>query len=135
MPSSRIIELSDLVPEQGLCWMCKAPPGCGPGDSNGQPQSSSLRLFENGRELGPGHCAHADIRRLGEGRFSHWGEWLYLSASSSALRPDHARYTVLAEPSLGDDPGRAILSAAAAVDIAALSRDERHLWGERVFSA
>jgi transcriptional regulator CtsR len=33
-----------------------------------------LRIFENGIELGPAHSAHANIRTLGQGRFSHWDD-------------------------------------------------------------
>lgn len=36
------------------------------------PSRSPLRLYEDGRELGPAHAAHADIRTLGGGQFSHW---------------------------------------------------------------
>ncbi|MCP5143946.1 MAG: hypothetical protein H6978_03885 [Gammaproteobacteria bacterium] len=51
---------------------------------------SRLRLFEDGRELGPAHCMHADIRERGEGRFSHWRaaidstSCLYFSASDNS---------------------------------------------------
>lgn len=33
---------------------------------------SPLRLFENGKPLGPAHASHTDIRTLGRGRYSHW---------------------------------------------------------------
>jgi chitodextrinase len=49
---------------------------------------SALRLFENGKEIGPAHSNHADIRTKGLGRFSHWGatngsESLRFSASDN----------------------------------------------------
>ncbi|RZL51224.1 MAG: pectate lyase [Pedobacter sp.] len=53
------------------------------GDSNSQPKLSTLRLFENGIELNPAHSLHQDIRDLGKGRFSHWGNTLYFSASDN----------------------------------------------------
>ncbi|WP_447987231.1 right-handed parallel beta-helix repeat-containing protein [Nitrospira sp. Nam74] len=42
-------------------------------DTPTAPTASSLRIFENGRELGPAHSLHADIENLGNGRFSYWG--------------------------------------------------------------
>lgn len=41
-------------------------------DTNDAPQASTLRLFENDRELGPAHALHDDIRKIGLGRFSHF---------------------------------------------------------------
>ena len=53
------------------------------GDSNNEPYISVLKIYENGIELGPAHAVHNDIRNLGEGRFSHWGNRLYFSASDN----------------------------------------------------
>lgn len=54
------------------------------GDSNDSPKASTLRLFENGVELTLPHAGHQDIRTLGKGRFSHWGNTLYFSASDNS---------------------------------------------------
>lgn len=53
-------------------------------DSNTQPNVSTLRVFENGVEIGPAHSAHADIRAKGKGRFSHKSNFLFLSASDNS---------------------------------------------------
>jgi hypothetical protein len=53
------------------------------GDSPDHPAISTLRLFENGVELGPAHSNHADIRKYGQGQFSHWGNTLYFSSSDN----------------------------------------------------
>jgi hypothetical protein len=53
------------------------------GDSNGNPTASTLRLFENGVELGPAHSVHHDIRAFGLGQFSHWGNTLLFSSSDN----------------------------------------------------
>ncbi|MDB4923342.1 hypothetical protein [Mucilaginibacter sp.] len=53
------------------------------GDSDQQPTISTLRLFENGVELGPAHAVHNDIRRYGQGQFSHWGDVLIFSSSDN----------------------------------------------------
>jgi pectate lyase len=53
------------------------------GDSNTDPKASTLRLFENGKEIGPAHSIHQDIRDLGKGRFSLWDKDLFFSASDN----------------------------------------------------
>lgn len=55
----------------------------GTSDSERTPKASTLRLFENGKELGPAHAMHVEIRNLGKGRFSHWAGSLYFSASDN----------------------------------------------------
>jgi hypothetical protein len=45
---------------------------------------SAAVILENGRELGPGNAQHGDIRTSGAGRFSFWGDWVYLSASDNS---------------------------------------------------
>ncbi len=132
--TARLVPLEGLAPESGLCWTCPVPAVCGPGDSVAEPQFSTLRLFEDGQEVGPAHSLHDEIRNLGGGRFSHWGTRLYLSAAAPGLRPDQGRYAALIEPVEGSSR-RAILAAAAAVDAATLSPEMRYAWGERVFGA
>lgn len=55
-----------------------------PGDSQSAPKQSTLRLFENGVELGPAHSNHNDIRTYGLGQFSHWGNELIFSTSDNS---------------------------------------------------
>lgn len=45
---------------------------------------STLKIYENGIELKPAHSLHADIRSMGNGRFSHWDNGLYFSASDNS---------------------------------------------------
>lgn len=45
---------------------------------------SEAVILENGRELGPGNAQHGDIRTDGVGRYSFWGDWVYLSASDNS---------------------------------------------------
>jgi hypothetical protein len=57
--------------------------------------SSSLRLFEDGRALGPARAPHDEIRASGEGRYSHWGNQLYFSTSDNTdPRTKGRRYLV-----------------------------------------
>ena len=132
--TARLTPLDGLAPEGGLCWTCPVPAIGGPGDSVAEPQCSTLRLFEDGREIGPAHSLHDEIRNLGGGRFSHWGPRLYLSAALPGARPDQSRYAALIDSSAGD-ARRAILAAAAAVDPEQLTPEARYSWGERVFGA
>lgn len=57
---------------------------------------STLRIFEDGVEIGPAHTLHADIRAKGRGRFSHWKSSLYLSATdNSDPRTNGRTYTYI----------------------------------------
>ncbi|GMV50669.1 MAG: LEPR-XLL domain-containing protein [Nitrospirales bacterium] len=53
-------------------------------DSSAAPTVSVLRIYENGVELGPAHSRHDDIATKGQGRFSHWVDNLYFSASDNS---------------------------------------------------
>jgi pectate lyase len=84
---------SSAVKDAGYSYVLKANFGV-TGDSGTQPTISTVRIFENGVEIGPAHSAHADIRTLGKGRFSHWGSDLYFSASdNSDPRTNGKKYT------------------------------------------
>jgi hypothetical protein len=52
-------------------------------DSMNDPSRSKLVLCEDGRPLGPPHSAHEDIRKMGLGRYSHWGADVVFSASDN----------------------------------------------------
>jgi len=68
--------------EQGYCYM--APLGAHyPGDGT-DAAPSKLRFFEDGKELGPAHVSHVEIRAKGQGRFSHWTTSLRFSASDNS---------------------------------------------------
>ncbi|MGA9855070.1 MAG: sulfotransferase [Gammaproteobacteria bacterium] len=79
-----------FVPEHGLCWefnMSKDIAGSeivGIADDIGQWRRSPLRLFEDGRPLGPAHSLHCWIRDPGTGRYSHWQERLLFTASDNS---------------------------------------------------
>ena len=61
--------------------------------------SSQVVLFEDGLPLGPAHAGHDDIRTLGKGRYSHWGNTLFFSASdNSDPNLNSRRYAVRPPP-------------------------------------
>jgi FkbM family methyltransferase len=53
-------------------------------DNQDNPHRSTLFLFENGELLRSGHSVHADILNIGDGRYSHWDEYLYFSTSDGS---------------------------------------------------
>src|SRR5262249_33644384 len=55
----------------------------------------AYELLEDGKPLGPGDCLHDDIRKHGAGRFSFWGEQLYMSTpDGSDPRQNGRTYTI-----------------------------------------
>ncbi len=46
--------------------------------------TGAVRIYEDGKALGPANAVHADIRALGGGRYSMWGDTLYMSASDNS---------------------------------------------------
>ncbi|MET1054846.1 MAG: pectate lyase [Pedobacter sp.] len=74
------VDLSTAKKDEGYAY--KAFGIQGTGDAVGS-TASILKLYENGKEIGPAHAAHATIRTTGKGAFSHWGTALYFSASDN----------------------------------------------------
>lgn len=83
--------LAEFRPEQGRCFV--APIGKGvPSDAD---IGSRLVVLEDGVPLPHPHAAHDDIRRLGQGRYSHWTDNVYFATSDdSDPRSNGRRYTV-----------------------------------------
>lgn len=78
--ASHVVKVAAAASAEGHALLLEDAFGA-PGDSPGSPAASSMRLFEDGVELGPAHSAHAEIRERGQGRFSHWNNALYFSSS------------------------------------------------------
>jgi len=77
-----VVDPKAMGPEIGFAYTM--------GLQNGAPSDvagghSDLVLLEDGKPLGPAHSAHADIRKEGGGRYSHWGaRTLWFSASDNS---------------------------------------------------
>ncbi len=85
--------------EQGHCWVAELPALAGWADSQPQQENSTLMIYEDGRPLGPAHAQHDNIRKMGQGRFSHWGEALYFSTrDNSDPNTNGKHYTITASP-------------------------------------
>ena len=101
---------SDILPRERDAYtvsLAVLPPALGflelfySGDSCDWPFVSTLRLRENGRDLGPSHSMHSDIAYQGRGRYSHWAQSLIFSASDNVDPRDNARgYEVTCSPNL-----------------------------------
>jgi hypothetical protein len=65
-------------------------------DFNDAGERSPFILYENERPLGPAHAMHADIAKLGHGRFSHWKGVGFIMSSSDGTNPtsNGRRYSV-----------------------------------------
>jgi rhamnogalacturonyl hydrolase YesR len=74
--------------EQGFCYTVPLQAPCKPDSNAGQ--ASFLRLYEDGKELGPAHSMHQSIRDTGGGAYSHWSgtpdgpQQLYFCASDNS---------------------------------------------------
>lgn len=84
-------ELMGIRPEDGHCFI-----GDVPGTLLSDAESlSSLVVFEDGKPLSAAHVGHDEIRRIGNGRYSHWNAGVYFSASdNSDPTANGRRYTV-----------------------------------------
>jgi hypothetical protein len=134
MIRSRLVEVTDISRADRLRYVARMPDEVPAGDEPGDTARSTLRLFEDGLEIGPAHALHDVIAREGRGAFSHWGRVLYFSSSDgSNPKSNGRRYTVL----YGQDETQhqSVLVAALAVEIDTLSPEERYGWGERLFNA
>lgn len=77
--------------DEGYCWRAKLPKHlCTDAES-----TSRIVVYEDGTPLPSGHASHDEIRKLGLGRFSHWGNGLFFSASDNTEPTKNGRmYTV-----------------------------------------
>jgi hypothetical protein len=66
--------------EEGYCWLVQVP-GYICSDAEGV---STLKIFEDDKELGPAHFDHNEIRKKGLGKFCHWGDHIYFSTSDNS---------------------------------------------------
>ena len=91
-----MIALSGATFESGHCWWVELAAEIPDGDNPDYPPNSCLHFFEDGRELGPAYVWHEEIRKLGGGRYSHWGRKLYFSTSDNSSPLENGRsYSVL----------------------------------------
>ena len=71
---------------------------------------SKLILYEDGKPLGPVTDMHKDIREKGNGRYSHWGEDVFFSASDNSNPNTNNKKYMIRHP--GVIPPSILVSAA-----------------------
>ncbi len=87
------LPLAGIAHEEGLCYLARIPLIVPNERDEGQ---TGIRLFEDDVELSESKSTHADIRSLGGGRFSQWGETLYFSTTDgSDPTTNDRRYTIV----------------------------------------
>lgn len=84
-PSRLVLTLSpaSIHADSGLGWQVRGL-GLPRGDDLRRPKHSRLVVHEDGAPLGPAHALHDQIRKRGNGRYSHWIDWLYFSTSDGS---------------------------------------------------
>lgn len=96
-PKRYLIPTDNFRHEIGFCYIVSLDFGEEGDKFNGG--TSQLMVFEDGKQLGPPHALHADIREKGEGRYSHWTrEGLYMSASDNTDPRTNGRKYEVASP-------------------------------------
>jgi hypothetical protein len=91
--TARLVRLVDITSDGGFAWFGSPLP-----DVN----ISSVRMFEDGVELGPANSLHRDIREQGKGRFSWFNGYLRFSASDHTDPRSNGRdYRALVSPVSG----------------------------------
>lgn len=85
--------------QRGAMWAAHMPHLAAHADNaggDGQSGRSPVFVFENDHQLAWPYSQHAAIARHGGGRFSHWDEYIYFSASDgSDPRSNGRRYSVV----------------------------------------
>src|SRR5215813_7826587 len=103
-------------------------------DSMTAPQLSRLFLSENGAILPQRHAPHMEINALGDGRYSHWGDYVVFSASdNSDPRSNGRTYTIRPEQGRANyvhfaSAALSIVAFGCCVVVAAGMLSRRRLW-------
>jgi 2-polyprenyl-6-hydroxyphenyl methylase/3-demethylubiquinone-9 3-methyltransferase len=81
---------------RGQMWSWKLADLEGEADDLTHPRRSPLFIFERGRQLPMPHSVHDDIAKIGKGRFSHWGQYIYFApVSTGDPNADQGSYTLV----------------------------------------
>ena len=132
---ARLLTLSNIRREGKHCWVAELPDEVAPGDISDRQPQSTLRLFEDDREIGPGQSSHEDIREIGCGRFSHWGRQCWFSSSDNVDPTSSGRnYRVLVSDNAGDIGAVERAERALAASAEPSTDADRYALAERVFN-
>ena len=117
--------------DRGHAYIWKLPPDVPRGDCEENNWRSTAVLFEDGVALGPAHCRHDIVREQGYGRFSHWENQVFFSASDNTrpLRNGRAYHLCLPTDLIPDPEWSSTLRAT----VSDLSTQERFELARRAF--
>lgn len=73
-----------IIPERDGGYLTEVPERRSMANDPTNPQRSTLTVYENGKPLGPPHAPFNDIRQQGKGRFNHWENIIFFSASDNS---------------------------------------------------
>ena len=96
------VEPAVMSHETGKCYLIALPEAVGESDDNDHPARSTLVMLENGKPLKSAHAIHGDIRKLGDGRYSHWGHHVMFSSSDGTDPRTNGRKYTIAKPKQGE---------------------------------
>jgi O-methyltransferase len=115
MRGGKLLELTDVRAFRARSAVVALPDWIENGDDESNAFHSTLRLFEDGVEIGPGHVPHDAMDAQGCGAFSHWKRHLFFtSTDGESPATNGRRYTALAQAAGASPLGEALSQAEAA---------------------
>ena len=71
-------------------------------------ERSPIKIYEDDKPIGPAHSSHADVARVGHGRFSHWARnksaIVVFSSSDNSDPQTNGRAYWAVKPGISDSP-------------------------------
>ncbi len=98
VPGSKRALAATFRHERGFMWVVTVPDLESISDCIGHDERSPIFVFENGRQLASPHAAHDHIAWYGRGRFAHWNNSIYISATDNTNPNTNGRDYELFDP-------------------------------------
>ena len=96
------LSTTDIQPRGGFGYFVRAPELQGESDDADHPGRSPWILEEDGAPLGPPHSLHAQMDKVGGGRWSHWQDAVLFSTSDNTDPRSNGRsYRLVTYPEQG----------------------------------
>jgi len=98
LPGSKRTLAATFRHERGFMWVATVPDLESISDGIGHDERSPIFIFENGRQLAYPHAAHDHVAWYGMGRFAHWNNSIYLSATDNTNPNTNGRSYEIVDP-------------------------------------
>jgi O-methyltransferase len=96
MRGGKLLDLTEIQTFRSRSAVAVLPDWIKGGDDENDAFRSTLRLFEDGVEIGPAHMAHDAMDAQGGGAYSHWlGRLFFTSTDGQSPAANGRRYTAL----------------------------------------